>query len=143
MSSRIVPFEQMEDSTDTQRAYSTQMSGASTATAGTSTEFSDPSFATENDLNFADQIPLQPTKEKSADDVVTKTELRAWYGYDVANSPYSQVVISVFAPLLMELMADVHSNDGAAELTCDATRHRNKSVPVPRVRGGPWRQAVY
>ena len=61
MSSRIVPFEQMEDSTDTQRAYSTQMSGASTATAGTSTEFSDPSFATENDLNFADQIPLQQT----------------------------------------------------------------------------------
>ena len=127
MSSRIVPFEQMEDSTDTQRAYSTQMSGASTATAGTSTEFSDPSFATENDLNFADQI--QPTKEKSADDVVTKTELRAWYGYDVANSPYSQVVISVFAPLLMELMADVHSNDGAAELTCDQQDTETKVYP--------------
>ena len=53
-------------------------------------------------------------------------ELLGWYGYDVANSPYSQVVIAIFAPLLMEKLADTHANAGSAEPDCDAA----SGVPV-------------
>ena len=59
----------------------------------------------------------------------TSKEIRAWYGYDAANSPYSQVVIAIFAPLLMEKLADTHANHGAAELTCEEQDTETKVYP--------------